>query len=250
MVFLSFKTDTEIMNAPFAIPDSISFVNYGRALDTLPLLVMYKNTFVIVFFSIVIGVTITFMSSFALARLRFKSETIRSSIYLFILGGLMIPTYVLLFPIYRMNTFFSLIDTYASLFMPLLASSIAFNSLVFVGFLKSFPSEIEEAAVIDGCDLVSLCTRIVAPISTPVFATVIVFNVLYVWNEFPLTVTMIYRPEMYNISLGVSLFRSKYGIDYSGIVAGTVLVVIPQLVFYGLFQRHLVKGLTSGAIKG
>jgi raffinose/stachyose/melibiose transport system permease protein len=90
----------------------------------------------------------------------------------------------------------------------------------------------------------------VAPISTPVFATVIVFNVLYVWNEFPLTVTMIYRPEMYNISLGVSLFRSKYGIDYSGIVAGTVLVVIPQLVFYGLFQRHIVKGLTSGAIKG
>ena len=134
--------------------------------------------------------------------------------------------------------------------MPLLASSIAFNSLVFVGFLKSFPSEIEEAAVIDGCDLLSLCTRIVAPISTPVFATVIVFNVLYVWNEFPLTVTMIYRPEMYNISLGVSLFRSKYGIDYSGIVAGTVLVVIPQLVFYGLFQRHIVKGLTSGAIKG
>ena len=121
----------------------------------------------------------------------------------------MIPTYVLLFPIYRMNTLFNLIDTYASLFMPLLASSIAFNSLVFVGFLKSFPSEIEEAAVIDGCDLVSLCTRIVAPISTPVFATVIVFNVLYVWNEFPLTVTMIYRPDMYNISLGVSLFSKQ-----------------------------------------
>lgn len=250
MVFLSFKTDTQIMNAPFAIPDSITFVNYSRALDTLPLLVMYKNTFVIVFFSIVIGVTITFMSSFALARLRFKSEAIRSSIYLFILAGLMIPTYVLLFPIYRMNTLFGLIDTYASLFMPLLASSIAFNSLVFVGFLKSFPSEIEEAAVIDGCNIVSLCSRVVVPISTPVFATVIVFNVLYVWNEFPLTVTMIHRPDMYNISLGVSLFRSKYGIDYSGIVAGTVLVVIPQLVFYGLFQRHIVKGLTSGAIKG
>ena len=99
MVFLSFKTDTEIMNAPFAIPDALTFVNYSRALDTLPLLVMYKNTFVIVVFSVTIGVTITFMSSFALARLRFRSETMRSGIYLFILGGLMIPTYVLLFPI-------------------------------------------------------------------------------------------------------------------------------------------------------
>ena len=250
MVFLSFKTDTEIVNAPFAIPDALTFVNYSRALDTLPLLVMYKNTFVIVVFSVTIGVTITFMSSFALARLRFRSEPMRSGIYLFILGGLMIPTYVLLFPIYRMNTLLGLIDTYASLFMPLLASSIAFNSLVFVGFLKSFPSEIEEAAVIEGCNLWTLCSRIVVPLSTPVFATVIVFNVLYVWNEFLLTVTMIHRPAMYNISLGVSLFRSKYGIDYSGIVAGTVLVVIPQLVFYGLFQRHIVKGLTSGAIKG
>lgn len=121
---------------------------------------------------------------------------------------------------------------------------------MFVGFLKSFPSELEEAAIIDGCRLPRLCWSVVIPLMKPILATVVVFNVLYVWNEFPLCVTLIQNPAMRTISMGVSMFRGAYSIDYSGLVAGTIIILIPQLIFYGVFQKYIVGGQTAGAVKG
>ena len=121
---------------------------------------------------------------------------------------------------------------------------------MFVGFLKGFSRDIEEAAIIDGCSLMKLCTYITIPLIKPVLATVTVFNVLYVWNEFPLEVTLIQNPAMRTISMGVSMFRGKYSIDYGGLVAGALLILVPQLIFYGFFQKYVVGGLTAGAVKG
>lgn len=250
MFFLSFKMDAEIMGNPFALPQSLNFANYEHALNILPLGSMYKNTIIIVVFTQMICLLVTFMSSFALTRLMFKSKKLQNGIYLFILFGLMIPTYILLFPIYRINIVFGLVGTYISVILPLAASSISFNTLLFVGFLKGFPAEVEEAAVIDGCSLWQLCTRITVPLIKPIIATVTVFNVLYVWNEFPLEVTLIQNPAMRTISMGVSMFRGKYAVDYGGLIAGTLLILIPQLVFYGFFQKYIVGGLTAGAVKG
>lgn len=98
--------------------------------------------------------------------------------------------------------------------------------------------------------LMKLCTYITIPLIKPVLATVTVFNVLYVWNEFPLEVTLIQNPAMRTISMGVSMFRGKYSIDYGGLVAGALLILVPQLIFYGFFQKYVVGGLTAGAVKG
>lgn len=250
MFVLSFKSDAEIMGNPFSLPEAFNLANYKYALDILPLGSMYKNTIIIVVFTQLICLLVTFMSSFALTRLVFKSKKLQNNIYLFILFGLMIPTYILLFPIYRINIMLHLVGKYISVILPLAASSISFNTLLFVGFLKSFPSEVEEAAVIDGCTLWQLCTRITIPLIKPVIATVTVFNVLYVWNEFPLEITLIQDAAMRTISMGVSMFRGKYAVNYGGLVAGTLLILIPQLVFYGFFQKYIVGGLTAGAVKG
>lgn len=121
---------------------------------------------------------------------------------------------------------------------------------MFVGFMKNFPSELEEAAIIDGCSLPGLCCKVTIPLLKPVLTTVTVFNLLYVWNEFPLEVTLIQKPAMRTISMGVSMFRGQYSIDYGGLVAGTLIILIPQLIFYGVFQKNLVEGITTGAVKG
>lgn len=250
ILVMSFKTDTEILTEPFAFPEQLRLDNFRRALDILPLGSMYRNTFIIAFFTEIICVTAAFMSSYALTRLKYRSKRLQNGLYLYIISGLMIPTYILLFPIYRIDVLLGLTGTYIALILPLAASQLSFNTLLFTGFLKTFPSELEEAAVMDGCGLFRLCRSIVLPLMKPVLATVIIFNVLYIWNEYPLSVTLIQDPEKRTISMVVSMFRGAYSIDYGGLVAGTILILIPQLIFYGIFQKYIVGGQTAGAVKG
>lgn len=250
MILLSFKTDSEIALTPFSIPSTLMLDNYNRAIKTLDFLTMYKNTLIIAALSLAIGIILPFMSSFAITRLHFKSQKLKNGIYNFIMMGQMIPVYILLFPIYRMNINFGLSGGYLSIVLPLVATNIAFNTLMFVGFLRDFPAEMEEAAIIDGCNLPAICLNIVTPIMKPVMTTIVIFNVLYIWNEYPLTVTMLKKPSMYTISLAASMFKGQYSTDISALVAGTVLIIIPQLIFYIIFQRKIIGGMTAGAVKG
>jgi ABC-type sugar transport system, permease component len=250
MLLLSFKTDTEIVNAPFAIPKVLNFDNYVRALNTLRLPQLYKNTFIVVATTQVITLCLTFMSSFAISRMNFRNRKVKSSLYFYLIFGLAIPVYILLFPIYRINIMLGIMNTYLALIIPYIAISIAFNTLLFVGFLNGVPDELEEAAIIDGCGIWNLCIRVIAPVLKPIFATVTVFNVIYNWNEFPFAVTFISSRQLFTISLGVSLFKGRFNVDYSGVVAASVLIMIPQLLFYTLLQKYIISGMTEGAVKG
>ncbi len=250
LILLSFKTDTAILNEPFSLPAGLELDNYRRALKVLNLPLLYKNTGILVIFTQILGLAVTFMSSYCLSRMVFKYEKVRNGFYVFLLIGLTIPSYLLLFPLYRVTIMFHLQNTYLSLILPLTATSVSFNTLIFVGFLRDFPGEIEEAAIIDGCGLANLCLRIVIPVIKPVFATLVVFNVIYVWNEYPLSVTLINDAAKMTVSLGASMFRSTYSMDYSGMVASAVLVIVPQLAFYILLQKYIIEGMTAGAVKG
>lgn len=250
MVLLSFKSDTQILNNPFSLVLDAGFSNYVRAMQVLDLKILFGNTIFLAATTQAVGLIITFMSSYCLSRMVFRHQRIRDGLYLFFLLGLTIPSYILLFPIYRMVVAMHLQNTYLSLILPLIATSIAFNTLLFVGVLRDFPSEVEEAAIIDGCGLFSLCARIVIPVIKPVFATLLVFNVVYVWNEYPLSVTLISDINKMTVSLGASMFRGTYSMDYSGMIAAAVLIILPQLVFYAFFQRFIIEGMTAGAVKG
>ena len=248
-ILLSFKTNNEIVNAPTALPAVFNFDNYVRALETLDLPSMYKNTIIIAVVAEFITLIITFMSSFAISRLVFSKERNRKALYYYFLFGLAVPIYILLFPVYRLNAAMGVLDTYLALILPYIAVAIAFNSLLFVGFLNDFPREVEEAAIIDGCGVIKLCAQIIVPIIKPIFATVIVFNVIYIWNEFPFAVTYITSPNMFTLSLSASMFKGQFSMDYSGMIAATVLIMIPQLIFYIFLQKYIISGMTEGAVK-
>ena len=247
---LSFKTDTEILNSPFSLPECISFSNYERALHTLPLIKMFGNTLFVAVFALAISLVCTFMLSYAITRLQFKSKRLQNGLYLLFVAGLTIPPYIVIFPTYRMIVSMGLLGNRASLILPLAATTMALGVLLMVGFLRDFPKEIEEAAIIDGCNIYQMCTRVVLPVIKPVLATVIIFNVLYFWNEYPISSVLVNDPKMMTISLGASMFRGRYSMDYSGMIAATVIIIIPQLLFYLLFQKHIVEGMTAGAVKG
>ena len=249
MLVLSFKTNSEIMSSPLSLPDSLNFDNYRHAMETLHFPMLYGNTFFVCLISLVIELIISFCSSFVLARMEFRNEKIRKLLYGFLIMGLSISPFILLFPVYKINVFFGLRGKMA-LILPYIATSISFNTLLFVGYLKSLPAEIDEAALIDGCSIWDLMIRVILPMTKPVIATVVIFNVLYIWNEFPFASVMLRDVSDYTLSMGASFFKGTYTVDYGGIVASSVMIIIPELIFYGIFQKNIVEGMTAGAVKG
>lgn len=250
VIMLSFKNNTEILMDPLSLPKSFDLTNYTNAIKTLNPARLIGNTLFVAVITMMIEMVITFLSSVALTRLKFKKDSTQDFLYSFMLLGLAIPIYVLLFPIYRMTVLFHLKGSCFSLVLPYIATSVSFNTLIFTGFLREFPTEIEEAAIIDGCNLWQTILKVMVPIVKPVLVTVFIFNVLYIWNEFPLAVTLISDEAKATISLGISMFKGRYSIDYGGIIAASLMIMTPQVIFYGFFQKYIIEGMTAGAVKG
>lgn len=248
MVLLSFKSNSEIMTNPLSLPSSLNFDNYKNAFRVLNYGRLYGNTFLICIISIIFELTITFLSSFVISRLEFNKKA-KEAVYSYLLLGLSISPFILLFPVYKINVFLHLTGKWG-LILPYVATSISFNTLLLVGYLKSLPPEIDEAAIVDGCNIWDLMLRVILPMTKPVIATVVIFNVLYIWNEYPFASVMLRDAADYTLSMGASFFKGTYTVDYGGIIASSIIIIIPELIFYGLFQKNIVEGMTAGAVKG
>jgi len=251
ILLLSFRPSSDILVHPFSA-SRLTLSNYRTVVDTLDLLLMYKNTLILASVSVVAGLVISFMASFALTRMVFRKRRRRLQRILryYFLAGLAVPVYILLFPVYRLDITFHLFGTYWALILPYIATTIPFNVLLLTGFLAEFPEEIEQAAIVDGVGLFTLCTKVVFPLMRPVVATLLVLNIIYVWNEFPFAVTLIDKPSLTTVSLGASQFQGQWATDYGAEMAAAVLVLLPQLAVFGLFQRQVIAGMTLGAVKG
>ncbi len=247
---LSFKTNNEIVNSPLSLPQVWSFSNYQRAIDTIDFGSMYFNTLFLVIAATFFSILFTFMSSFAIARMTFSKKKTSDYLYLFLLAGIAIPIYVLLFPIYRIDSMMGILGTRMGLILPYIAVNISFNTLLFTGFLRDIPGELEEAAIIDGCHLFQLCTRVIIPVMKPIFITIVIFNVVYIYNEFPFASTFIQDSSLNTVSLMTSMFKGQYSMDYSGIIAASLMIMLPELILYVFLQKYIIGGMTAGAVKG
>ncbi|WP_345527477.1 carbohydrate ABC transporter permease [Nocardioides endophyticus] len=249
IALLSFQPSDTILSDPFSVK-TLTFENYRNAIAALPLVQMYKNTIIVAVISVSVGAVVSFMASYALTRMVFRRRRAQSSVRFYLLAGLAVPVYVLLFPIYRLDLALGIFGTYAALILPYIAVSIPFNTLLLTGFLRDFPAELEEAAIMDGAGLFRICWSVVLPTMRPVLATILIFNVVYVFNEFPFVSILINDPDLATVSLAVSKFQGQYTVDYGGMMAAATLVLLPQLAIYAFFQRHVIAGLTAGAVKG
>ena len=206
LVFISMKPNSEIMNNPLSLPNALDFGNYVSALQTLDLFTLYKNTAFIAVCSLAVEIVITFSSAVGLTRLYYRSDGARSGLQGFLQLGLAVSPFILLFPIYKINKFLGF-SQQLSLILPYIATSISFNTLLFTAYLRTVPKELDEAALMDGVSLWQLMTKILVPVAKPVLATVIIFNLLYIWNEYPFASIMIEKPAYYTISRGIAAFQ-------------------------------------------
>lgn len=249
IVLLSFQPSENILGNPFSFTN-LTLDNYKSVIGSLPLLKMYGNTILIAVIAVTIGTAISFMCAFALTRMIFRRKKVQSSLRFYFLAGLAVPVYILLFPVYRLDLALGVFGTYAALVLPYIAVSIPFNTLLLTGFLREFPAELEEAAIIDGVGLWRLCWTVVLPLMRPAIATLLIFNIVYVFNEFPFASILNSDPDMVTVSLAVSRFQGQYTVDYGGMMASATLVLLPQLIIYAIFQKHVIAGMTAGALKG
>src|SRR5208283_3245524 len=143
-----------------------------------------------------------------------------------------------------------LLDTYWGVILPQVAFNLGFSVVILQGFFAELPKELFEAAFVDGCSYTRIFWQITLPLSRPVLATVGVLSLVGSWNEFLLPLVMINDDSLYPWPLGIMQYQGQYGTDWGKVLAFVTLTLAPALIFYLMAQKHIIAGLTSGAVKG
>ena len=185
------------------------------------------------------------MAAFALSRLQFRG---RAAIYLLIIMGLMIPSQVLIVPLFQELRVMQLLNTYWAVILPQVPSVIAV--FIFKQFFDGIPKELEEAARVDGAGLWRIYWGVIMPLSRPVTAAVAILTFVWTWNNLLLPLFVLSNPNLMTIPVGLATVQGSFGLRYADIQAGAILAALPLVVLYMFFQRQIVEGVTGSGLKG
>ena len=188
------------------------------------------------------------MASFAITRMRYSK--LSKGMFQFILIGMLIPGNALLLPIYILLKDASILGTHLALILPYTAGAIPFTVIILSAFMRSIPSELEEASVMDGLSAKGIFTRIILPITVPALVTVFIVNFIGNWNEFLMANFFISTDELRTLPVGMVGFRDIYNTNYAQMSAGIVYSVVPVMIIYAVLQKQIIEGLTAGSVKG
>ena len=250
LIYLSLKTNTEIMATPLAPPKVVQWVNYLDAFRTVPFLSMITNTAIVIVVSVPVSMLLSVFAAFAVGRMRFDSGKLQNAVYTYFVFGVIMPTCVMILPIYLVMVRLKLYDTLWSTIFTHIGWTAPMNMMIMVSGFRSIPDSLEEAAVIDGCNVWQLLFRILVPIAKPVISTAFIMTFLACWNDFPLAKIMLNSPSVRTISIAASYFKGQFSTNYALMTAGCVILIAPQLLIFTVFQRFIIEGVTAGAVKG
>lgn len=247
VVMSSFKTSGELMLRPWSLPSSLQFKNYIQAWKAGNFASYFINSIIVTMLSLIMMILLSSMAAFGLSRYktRFNKATL-----LYLLFGQMISAAMVIFPLVIILRSTGLQDTYIGLSLVYTAGGLPFAVYVMTNFFKTVPDGLFEAAKIDGCSEPQMFIKIALPLIKSGIATVFLYQFMWVWNEFTIGFTLIKSSSMRTLPVG--LYTTVFGVlqtNYVVAFAGTVIVSLPTVIIYLIFQKYLVKGLTAGAIK-
>ena len=241
-----FRTNAQITTDPSGFP---SVWNVGNYLDVLAGEVFWRlvGNSVIAGLATTLGVVVLgLMASYVLARYSFRG---RGALYAIFAAGLMFPMTVAITPLYLVVKSIGLMNSLGGVILPQIAFALPTTIIILVPFLRAIPDEIQEAAFIDGCSRIGFFWRMVVPLAMPGVITVGILAFIGSWNSYLLPLFILNNEAVFTLPLGVQSFASQYSVDTAKVLAFTSLSMIPALVFFALFERRIVGGLT-GAVKG
>jgi raffinose/stachyose/melibiose transport system permease protein len=241
-----FRSNSQITVDPAGWPDPWNFENYLTVLTGPQFWGQVLNSVIAATATTAGVVALGLMASYVIARYTFRG---RGALYALFAAGLMFPITVAITPLYIVIRDLGLMNSLAGIILPQIAFALPTTIIILVPFLRAIPDEIQEAAFIDGCSRLGFFWRMVLPLSVPGVITVGILAFIGSWNSYLLPLFILNNEATYTLPLGVQAFSSQYSVDTAKVLAFTSLSMIPALVFFSLFERRIVGGLT-GAVKG
>ena len=255
VILNSFRQKGLIMSDSFSLPfgEAFTWDNYLTAFERADFKNAYLNSFVISGTVTVVVVILAGLAAYGMVRYQFKGKGL---LYSLIMAGMMFPVFSTIIPVFRLeavmgiagtgNRFLSLL----AVILPQIAGNLCFSIIILMGFIQSVPIELEESAYLDGCSVFGIYFHIIIPAAKSSFATVAIFTFLWSYNDLFTQSFFLRYPQERAITGLLNEISSQAGVNYGLMAASVVLVVIPVLVVYVMLQKHIIKGLTAGAIKG
>jgi raffinose/stachyose/melibiose transport system permease protein len=241
-----FRTNSQITVDPSGLPNPWQVGNYLSVLQSSLFWRQMGNSTVVAALTTLGVVVLGVMASYVLARYDFKG---RGVMYALFAAGLMFPMTVAITPLYIMIRGLGLMNTIWGLILPQIAFALPVTIIILVPFLRAIPKVLEEAASIDGAGRLGFFFRMVVPLSVPGVVTTGILAFVASWNAYLLPLFILSNEASFTLPLGVQVFSSQYSVDTARVLAFTSLSMIPALIFFSLFERRIVGGLT-GAVKG
>jgi raffinose/stachyose/melibiose transport system permease protein len=242
-----FRDTGQIAASPVGLPHPWVFSNYGDLLQSGTFLRQLANSALIAAVSTLLVVPLAALAAFVFARFAFRG---RELLYTLFTLGLLFPVAIAILPIFIMVRKLGLLDNPLGVALPQAAFGLPMTIIILRPFFKSIPDELQDAAAIDGAGPFRFFWQILLPLSRPVLATVSVLAIVGSWNAFLLPLVVLTDSDQWTLPLGVTNYSQQYTTDIAKILAFTTLSMVPALVFYAFAERQLIRGLTTGAVKG
>ncbi len=247
LVLASLKTNAELLNNPFTLPEVFQFKNYSNAIQEAGLGKLIINSLIISTSATFLNILFSSMCAFAIARHTFWGNNV---LFLMITAGILVPLNALIIPYFAIINFLNLYDTRIGLILVYCAVGLPVSTFILTEFFKSIPKEIEEASFLDGCNFAARYFKIMLPLALPGLATAGTFQFILCWNEFIYAMLLTSSTDIRTIQFGISYFTNQFFSDYVGMFAAVVISIIPSIAVFVLFQEKVINGLTAGSVKG
>jgi raffinose/stachyose/melibiose transport system permease protein len=246
-ILYAFKTPVEIAQNPISFPTSLNLSNFALAVHLPDYVSGFINSVVTATIVVLLVVITTSMSAYMIVR---KNNKLYNSFYYLFQFSILMPFQVIMYPLYNELKIFHLLNKLPTLMLVQTGILIGFYSFLYAGFIKTVPLELEEAARIDGCSKYGTFFKVVFPLLKPISMTIIVLVALASWNDFVVPMVFMQKESVRTLPLIQYYLFGQYSQYVNIAFAAVILSMIPVLILYFLFQKYIVSGITTGAIKG
>jgi raffinose/stachyose/melibiose transport system permease protein len=246
MFLASFKSGGELISNPWGLPSNLALTNYATAWESGALGPALRNSLIVAISTVLLVLLIAMPAGYALARFR-----LRFSVAIFLLFILTMQAPVPIIPLYILIVKLNLVDTLPGLILPTVANGLPLSIFIFRAFFRQIPSELLDAAAVDGATRLGAFLRIVVPVSMPAIATVSILQFLGAWNDFFNPLVLLHSTDTRTLPVAIQSFSFTFGrTSWEQVFAALSIGSIPMVIVYLLLQRWFIQGLTSGAVKG
>lgn len=246
-LFGGFKSLGELRVNPFGLPRHWEWQNYADILFSARYWQLLRNSLIISTLTVALTLIVASMAAFTFAHIRFYGSSMLLS---YLTLGLLFPAATAVLPLFIKVRDLGLLDTYFGVALPQTAFSLAMSVLLLRRFFKDIPYELLEAALVDGCSYIKFFRYVTLPLSRPILATVGTITFVNSWNAYLLPLVMLNTDALYPWPLGIMIYQGEYSSEWHLILAFIMLTILPTIILFLLAQKHIVAGLTAGAVKG